>query len=393
LPPVADCFPQEDGWLDGPAWAAKRLKEAQAGSSHPLGGASGAIKQTLAAFFGNGTDKLSGLVTDGLLNTGGLPHFGDKKAWELSGGTWRMKAVAEDIMSDEEERDAQAAKRFLWLSRVGSNLKLMKNYISYFKSTDSLMKYLQAVRVSVTHCAAQPVLVSRMHLQGLEINAMMLHKTFVKDFIGAVANLENLVFVQLQPVPKTGIADYTSRIRAMLTFSIKGVDMSPGALQNKATLLYSIAAFSLRDEVLSAQLATLAVQISAMARVLQEVIGLRFPALIKAHDLTEAFSKTYENLSPVAQKDARAKLKFDVADIFINVPTVTDVTTFDVPAIVSVGLSAAVVAGNLPTLVHYKDMFATASTLPADGPASLFAAALAMGLESSWFPQPTDGSS
>jgi hypothetical protein len=232
--------------------------------------------------------------------------------------------------------------------------------------------------------------------QGLEINALALYKFFVKEFIGharGVANLENLDFVQHLPLPKGAIAEYSARISSMLNFSNKAVDISAAALQSKGTYLYSVAAFSLHDELLSKQLATLTARLSAMDSFVAQVVGLRFPALIKAHALTDAFSKHDPNVSMADQSIARAKLKRDVADIFSNLPVVTDVITYDVPPIVPVGLSTTVVAGNAPTLVEYKDMFAAGSVLPEDGPASLFTAALAVGLEKSWFPQPsTDGS-
>ena len=230
-----------------------------------------------------------------------------------------------------------------------------------------------------------------MHLQGLEINALALSKAFVKDFVGharGVAYLENLVFVQHLPLPKGAISEYAGLIQSMLNYSNKSGDVSAAALQSKATYMYSVAAFSLRDEILSKQLSTLVVRLSTMAQFLSGVIGIRFPALIKAHALTDAFAKLDSNMSLADQNTARAKLKRDVAGIFSNLPAVDDVCTYDVPPIVSVGLSAKVVAGNAPALVQYKDMFVAPNTLPEDGPTSLFAAALAMGLESKWFPEP-----
>ncbi len=236
---------------------------------------------------------------------------------------------------------------------------------------------------------AHPFLPHACIAQGLE-NALALYKFYVKDFIGharGVANLENLVFKQHLPLPSGASADYSSRIQSMLNYSNKTGDISAAALQSKATFLYSVAAFSLRDELLSQQLATLAVQLSALARFVSEVIGIRFPALIKAHALTEAFSKLDQNVTLADQNTAREKLKREVAGIFSNLPVVVDVSTYDVPPILSVGLSTTVVGGKAPTLVQYKDIFAAAHTLPEDGPPSLFTAALAVGLESSWFPR------
>lgn len=366
------------------------MKDAQSAGNHPVGAASGEVKRTQLAFFGNGNGK-SGLVSDGMLNTGGMSHFGDKKNWELISGSWVSKAVADQFTTEVEEHEAQAVKHFEWLSRVGNNHKLMKNYTSYFsKGTEVLLKFLQAVRVRLltsTHCFVPHACM----LQGLEINALALSKIFVRDFVGhsrGVAYLENLVFVQHLPLPKGAISEYAGLIQSMLNYSNKNGDVSATALQSKATYLYSVAAFSLRDEILSKQLSTLVVQLSTMAQFLSGVIGIRFPALIKAHALTDAFSKLDSNTSLADQNTARAKLKRDVAGIFSNLPAVNDVCTYDVPPIVSVGLSTKVIAGNAPALVQYKDMFAASNTLPEDGPPSLFAAALAMGLESKWFPEP-----
>ena len=138
---------QEDQWLDGPAWALKRLKDAQGASRHPVSAAAGDVKRVLLAFFGNGTEKLSGLVSDGMLNTGGMSHFGDKKNWDFISGSWVSKAGAAELTPADEQHEAQAVKHFVWLTRVGSNYKLVKNYTSHFKSTDVLLKYLQSVRV------------------------------------------------------------------------------------------------------------------------------------------------------------------------------------------------------------------------------------------------------
>ena len=228
--------------------------------------------------------------------------------------------------------------------------------------------------------------------QALEINALALYKLFLKDFIGhtrGVAYLENLVFVQLLPLPIGAIAEYASRIQSMLNQSNKSGDLSAAGLHSKATFLYSVAAFSLRDEILSNQLATLATQLSAMARLVSEIMGIRFPALIKAHFLIDAFVKLDPNVALAVRSTAVAKLKRDVASIFSNLPVVGNVSTYDIPPIVSVGLSTSVVPGRAPTLVHYRDVFAAASTLPEDGPPNLFAAALDVSLESSWFPQPS----
>ena len=336
---------------------------------------------------------MSGLVTDGVLNTGGLSHFGDKKNWELTpglSGSWGIKPTNKEITAEEKE-----VERFVWLTRVGTNQQLMKNYVTYFKTTDSLAKFFQSVRVRFAARGARPA-VSRMHLQGLELNAMALYRKYLKDFIGGthgLANLENLVFQQLLPLPRGAIADFASQLRAILSFTNKTVDISPAAMQSKGMLLYSTAAFSLRDAVFTSQLATLVVQLSTMARVVGDVVGLRFPALIKAHALTEAYSTTSEALAPTARAVARAKLERDVADVFSNLPVIENATTFDASPIVSVGLSEAVVAGLAPTLVHYKEMFAPSNPLPEDGPSSLFSAALATGLESSWFPALSDDGS
>ena len=122
-----------------------------------MGAPAGEVKRTQVAFFGSGNGKDAGLVSDGMLNTGGMSHFGSKKNWELICGSWVPKSRAAENMTEDEELEAQAVKHFVWLSRVGSNHKLMKKYTTYFKSTEGLLKYLQSVRVRFARpCACFP---------------------------------------------------------------------------------------------------------------------------------------------------------------------------------------------------------------------------------------------
>lgn len=223
---------------------------------------------------------------------------------------------------------------------------------------------------------------------------MMLHQKYLKEFIGGtngVADLEKQVFMQLSPLPKGGLEQYATRIRLFLSASYikdgKSVDISAATLLNQAYSLYTTAAFSLRDELLSKQLATLAVQIAALLRVATHCLGIRLPALIKAAGFTQKYLAACDKLTVAEQPAARAKLRCDVDEVFVNLPVVTDATTYDVSAIMSVGLSAKVAPGKAPALVHFKDLFMSAVDLPVGGPDNLFAAALATGLDSSWFPQ------
>ena len=227
----------------------------------------------------------------------------------------------------------------------------------------------------------------------LEVDAKSLYKTYVNDLIGAktfgVAALESKVFSHLEPLPAGGIAGYKTRIGSVLTAVAvrdqKKVDINPGALLSKGMELYCTAAFSLRDEVLTSQVTTLIVQISALERVMKEIIGIRFPALLKAHALTAAHALAVAKLPHAEVGAARAVLKRDVAAVFANLPMVTDTETYDAPKIISVGLSARVVPGEPPSLVDFKDMFLSSNLPPMDGPASLFGAALAAGLDNTWF--------
>jgi hypothetical protein len=227
----------------------------------------------------------------------------------------------------------------------------------------------------------------------LEIDAKSVYKMYLGDMIGAktcgVATLESKVFAHLEPIPPGGIAGYKTRIASVLSAVAvrdgKKVDINPGALLSKGLELYNTAAFSLRDEVLTSQLATLVVQISALERVMKEIIGIRFPALLKAHALTAAHALAAPKLPHAEVGAARAALEREVAAVFANLPMVTDAETYDAPKIISVGLSARVVPGDPPTLVDIKDMFLTSNAPPEDGPASFFGAALAASLDSSWF--------
>ena len=227
----------------------------------------------------------------------------------------------------------------------------------------------------------------------LEVDAKSLYKTYVNDLIGAktfgVAALESKVFSQFEPIPAGGVAGYKNRIGSVLAAvavrDSKRVDINPGALLSRGLELYCTAAFSLRDKVLTSQVATLIVQISALERILKQIIGIRLPALLKAHALTAAHAHAAAKLLSAEVGAARAVLKRDVAAVFANLPMVTDTETYDAPKIISVGLSTHVVPGDPPSLVDLKDMFLSSNAPPEDGPASLFGAALAAGLDESWF--------
>jgi hypothetical protein len=164
----------------------------------------------------------------------------------------------------------------------------------------------------------------------------------------------------------------------------KDAVVSAPLLLSKALSLYTTATFMLKDEVLSEQISTLAVQISTLDQVVKQIITIRFPALIKANDLVSAHSIASVKLSHAELAAAEAKLKREVAALFANLPIVIDSTTYDV-VYSPVGLCEAVAPGKAPTLVRLKDMFTPVGELPVDGPENLFAAALATRLDSSWF--------
>ena len=222
-----------------------------------------------------------------------------------------------------------------------------------------------------------------------------MYTKFLKDFINArnhgVVELERLVFKELLPIPAGGTKSYTAQLNSVLTASVmrdkKEVLIDAATLLNRALALYTKAAFTLRDELLSQQLATLAVQLSVLDQVLKQFVAIRFPALLKAHELTSAHAAACSKLSSAEVTVARAKLQRDVAAVAANLPTVRDITTFDV-TMSSVGLAEKVAPGHAPTLVQLKDMFLPVGELPEDGPVSLFAAAIASRLDASWFGPP-----
>jgi hypothetical protein len=337
-----------------------------------------------------GSKTETGLVSDGLLLTGGLSIFGNKKMWD---------DAPPPFATATEAAAAAAVKSFDWLWRVASNLKLMEFYNDYFKTTQQMQLFLTRLRVRTlpplrAHALHSSTLfTSHAHtIQMVEINSMVLYQMYVKDIIGGkdgITNLEEMVFVQLQTMTTRSMQGYATRIRSLLSATYKRegktVDISPLALLNEAQSLYVIAAFSLRDELLSNLLSTLAAQIAALHSVVQQSIGIRFHALPRAHALIGAidFSKV-----PGGERDAaRLNVKREVDSVFANLPVVSNLTTYDAPEIVSVGLSEKVTHGNAPALQWCKELFVPIVTLSEGGHSTtLFQAALATQLDSSWFP-------
>lgn len=396
---------QEEGWADGPTWAAKRAKDARGGASfHPLGGDAAKITAAHKQFFGHGSAE--GLVSAKLLHTGGLKHFGDKSDWEYDDR--EKKYIEKPVEVDEfatagEVEDAKAVKPFVWLWRVASSVPMMQRYNAAFPNTDALQKFLLSLRVrllparrsSATRPRGPCMSNACRQLKSLEINAKLLHTKFLKDLIFAknhgVVELERIVFQELLPVPAGGIKGYTAQLNSVLTAAVmkerKEVLIDAATLLNKALALYTKAAFTLRDELLSKQLATLAVQLSALDQTLKQIVIIRFPALLRAHELTSAHAVACAKMSTTEVASARVKLQRDVAAVAANLPTVQDIDMFDV-AMSSVGLAEAVAPGLVPKLVQLKDLFLPVGTLAEDGPESLFAAALASRLGDSWFGPP-----
>ena len=154
---------QEAGWQDGPAWAAKRLKETQPkGSERQLGGQVAEERRTQLLFFGDALGSKSGLVSDGLLKSGGLDVFGVKANWTFDSSAGWTEAVAPqpDSSSGADAAEAEAVKHFVWLHRVGNDYNLMKRYTKHFSSTEGLLKLLRGLRV---RCLRRPVQRSRTH--------------------------------------------------------------------------------------------------------------------------------------------------------------------------------------------------------------------------------------
>jgi hypothetical protein len=141
---------QDAGWQDGPSWAAKRLKELQPnGSERQQGGQVAEKRRTQLAFFGDSVDSKSGLVTDGLLKSGGLEVFGVKADWRFDSSAGWTESVAPhpESWSLTDAAEAEAVKHFVWLHRVGNDYNLMKRYTTYFNTTDGLLKFLRGLRV------------------------------------------------------------------------------------------------------------------------------------------------------------------------------------------------------------------------------------------------------
>jgi hypothetical protein len=105
------------------------------------------------AFFGDGVDSKSGLVTDGLLKSGGLEVFGVKADWKLDSLTGWNEVVAprRDSWSQTDVAEAEAVKHFVWLHRVGNDYNLLKRYTQHFNvNTEALLKFLRGLRVRST---------------------------------------------------------------------------------------------------------------------------------------------------------------------------------------------------------------------------------------------------
>ena len=216
--------------MDGNGWVAQRqlAKRQRTENGAVLTGAHAERQRVLIAFLGKA--GLAGLVTPGLLKTGGLGVFGNEQLrMELMTNGPATSAAAGGGSSE-------AAKRFLWLHRVGNSYELMGYYNKHFKSTQMLQTFLQRLRM-------------------FELNSEALSKHYVNNFIGGtphgLAILQHHIFEEFKSFDKLAgsFSAITGSVSKLLNLTrmveSKEVDISAHRLFAEGQLLYNIATFNL----------------------------------------------------------------------------------------------------------------------------------------------------
>lgn len=231
---------------------------------------------------------------------------------------------------------------------------------------------------------------------------MYTYSKLTKDLIGAtcgLANWETSIWKEYKSLPinkstKTPKHQLMGHLSTFMNLTIrrdsKEADVCAATLLNEATSLFATSSLQLRDGLLSQQLGTLACQLNAIVFLQQQIVGIRLPLLFQAFKLVVELESQLESMLHTARAPAQAKLRASVNELATNLPVIIDYTTFDMPPIISVGLSEPVKSAKLPVLGRFRDVFQEDTvTLPDDGPSTLFGSAIRAELGSQWYPLAT----